>query len=64
MRGPEARSMEGPGISVSPPAEPTASHSRFTWVVYLLFAYLAWALPYFATRYWPILRHWTLPPRG
>ena len=31
---------------------------RFRWVDALLMGYLAWALPNFAARFWPVVRGW------
>ena len=56
--------MEGTGVPIPRPAGTHAGLAHFTWVFYLLVAYLAWTLPYFAVKYWPVLTRWGHGVRG
>jgi hypothetical protein len=47
--------MEGIKPEAGSPADSPAAGGRW-WVGLLWFAYLAWALPYFAAHFWPFLQ--------
>jgi hypothetical protein len=49
--------MEGIGVGAAPQAVARRSFWPH-WAEFLWFGYLAWALPYFFVKYWPVIHGW------